>query len=160
MNNNRNYIPNPKTFVRTISIIHLALIAGQVLFAIVAFSLNKNTAVNLKPVGDVFFYIAPALIFFGMLTGSFLFKQLADKAKDAEGLKKKLAGYQSAFIIRCALSEGGSLFSIVCYMLTANFFYLSLAGVNILYFLWLWPTKEKIEADLNLSYEEKSEAGW
>lgn len=160
MNNDRNYIANPQTFIRTISIIHLALMAGQLLFAFLTFSMKKSTIVNLKPDGDVYFYIAPLLIFSGMLIGSFLFNQLLAKATEAESLNKKLAAYQSAFIIRCALSEGGAMFAIVCYLLTANFFYLSLAGVNILYFLWLRPTKEKIEADLNLSYEEKIEAGW
>jgi len=47
------------------------------------------------------------------------------------------------------------LFGIVVYMRTSNFLYLIISGVLMLYFLTQRPTKDKIENDLNLSYEDK-----
>lgn len=63
--------------------------------------------------------------------------------------------YQTALIIRFSLLNGASLFGIVCYMQTGNLLFIIISGLLALYFLSLRPTKDKIENDLNLSYEDK-----
>ena len=65
--------------------------------------------------------------------------------------------YQTALIIRCAFSEGASLLGIVAFLITGNLVYLLLTGLNIIYFIWIRPTKQKIEDELNLGYEEKAD---
>jgi hypothetical protein len=49
------------------------------------------------------------------------------------------------------------MFSVVVYLQNENLFYLIISGLIILYFLWIRPTKDKIENDLDLSYEDKIE---
>jgi len=151
--------PNP-AFFQTISVIHLAMIIGQLAFGITAFYLTNSTLIDLKPDGDPFFYVVSLLIIFGVLGGSFIFKQQVAKLAGKQLLIEKTQGYQTALIIRFALAEGASLFGIVSYMDRGNLFYLILAGVNVLYFLWIRPTKSKAEDDLNLSYEDKIALGW
>ncbi|HEY2582008.1 MAG TPA: hypothetical protein VGI43_09380 [Mucilaginibacter sp.] len=160
MDNSRTATTNPQGFFKTTAIIHAALLIGQVLFGIAVFSITNNTGLNMKPGNDPLFYVALLLIFGGMLLGSFLYKQQLTKLADDATLKEKLSAYQTALIMRCAPSEGGSMFCIVCYMLTGNPFYLMLTGLNILYFIWMRPTKQKIEDEVSLNYEDKAELGW
>jgi F0F1-type ATP synthase membrane subunit c/vacuolar-type H+-ATPase subunit K len=154
---NRNPAVNPQNFVKLIVIIHLALFMGQVVFAALALFISDNTALNLKPGNDPLFYISPVLVVFGIFTGSFMFKQAVAKVAEKPSLSEKLSAYQTALIIRYALSEGPSLFGIVCMLLTHNLYYLIVVGVNILYFIIIRPTKFKIQDDLNLAYDEQTE---
>jgi hypothetical protein len=154
---NQNRPIDPKNFVKLIIIIHLALFMGQTLFAAVVLFISKDPALNLKPGNDVLFYVVPFMLVFGIFAGSFVFKQLTAKLAEKTSLTEKLQAYQTALIIRYALSEGASMFSIVCLLLTNNVYYLILAGINILYFIIIRPTKLKILDDLNLNYEEQTE---
>jgi hypothetical protein len=160
MNNYQNSTQNPQAFFKTTAIIHAALLIGQVLFGATVFSITQSTGLNLNPGNDVFYYVALLLVIGGMILGSFLYKQQLAKLGGEATLKEKTAAYQTALIIRCALSEGASLFCIIHYMLTGNLFYLLLVGLNILYFIWIRPTKDKIADEVNLSYEDKVELGW
>lgn len=154
---NQNQPVNPQNFVKTTVIIHLALFMGQVLFAAVTLFISVNPVINLKPVNDPFFYISPALVIFGIFMGNFLFRRLQAKIAEKPSLKEKLTAYQTALITRYALSEGASLFGIVCMLLTNNAYYLIVTGVNIIYFIILRPTKFKIQDDLGLGYGEQAE---
>lgn len=154
---NQNQPVGPQNFLKVIIIIHLALFMGQALFAAVSLFVAKNAALNLKPGNDVFFYIAPIMVIFGIGVGSFLFKKLMAKVAEQPSLTGKLQAYQTALIVRYALSEGASLFCIVCMLLTGNVYYLIVAGINILYFIIIRPTKFKLQDDLNLGYDEQVE---
>ncbi|HZY39710.1 MAG TPA: hypothetical protein VFE53_23810 [Mucilaginibacter sp.] len=147
----------PQNFIKIAVIIHLALFMGQALFAALVLFISKQPVLNLKPGNDPLFYIAPVLVLFGVFAGSFLFKRIVIKLGEKPSLTEKLKSYQVAMITRYALSEGPSLFGIVCMMLTQNVYYLIIVSVNVLYFIIIRPTKFKIYNDLNLAYEEQSE---
>jgi hypothetical protein len=145
----------PKTFLKTLSIIHLALIAGQVLFAITALGIKTKHQTDVKNSNEAFMFIVPLLALAGFVAGHMLFKQQVNKLSGETSLKEKIKGYQGAVIVRFALLEGPSLFAIVAFLLTKNLLFLLVSALIILYFISLRPTKEKTENDLNLSYEEK-----
>jgi len=155
MYTNQNSTQTLQAFFKINIIIHAALLIGQVLFGVVSYAISPNPVVNLKAGNDPFFYIVPVLIASGIFFGSFLFNQQISKLAEKESLKEKLTGYQTALIIRYALAEGPSLFGIVAFMLGGNLFYLLLVGLNIIYFIWIRPTKEKIKEALNLTYEDE-----
>jgi hypothetical protein len=104
MDNYQTKPQNPKTFLKTITIIHAALTLGQILFVIAAFTIAKNTFLNTKPANDPFFYIVPLLALAGITAGSFLFQQQLKTLPDKNSLKEKMTGYQTAFITRCAFA--------------------------------------------------------
>jgi hypothetical protein len=159
MYTNQPGLRDPGNYLKTITIIHIALLTGQVMFAIVSFFMTNSTSLNLNPAGDVYFYIVPVFALFGIIAGSLLFKQLVAGTAGKKTLSEKLAGYQTALIVRFALTEGASLFAIVSYLLGGNLFYLVVAGLNMLYFILIRPTKDKMSDDLNLSYEDKIAMG-
>ena len=140
-------------FLKTITILYLALLMGQLMFAVVAFSINGSTAVVIDT-NDTIIFIEVIMVTGCFIASNILFKkQLADAAQQSD-VKSKLMRYQTALIIRCALLEGASLFSIVNYMTGGNLLYLIISGLIILYFLSFRPTKERIKEDLQLSYDE------
>jgi hypothetical protein len=153
---NQTSSPNPNNFIKTTTIIHLGLLIGQVLFGTVVFFSAQNPVVDLHPGNDVIFYVAPLMIIAAMFVGSLLYKQQIKKSAEKTTVKEKLGVYQAALIMRCAASEGASFFCIAYTLITANLFYLILAGVNIIYFISIRPTREKIEEALNLDYNEKA----
>lgn len=155
MINKQPVVQSPNTFLKTISIIHLALIAGQIMFAAVTFMITNKTTTGQRD--NVFIYVVPIMAFTGLAVSNILFKTLVNKIDGQSPLKTKLAAYQSALIVRFALLEGPSLFAIVSFMLTGNLIFLGISGAIIAYFIYLRPTKQKIEDDLNLGYEEKAE---
>ncbi len=142
------------TYLKTVSIIHLALLIGQAMFATVVFIQSGSTKIVFNDASDSYFFIVIGLAVGGFAASNFLFKQNLNKANEQTDIKSKLAKYQSALIIRYALLEGPSLFGIVVYLLTGNLFYLIVSIVIMLYFLSLMPTKEKIKEELQLSYDE------
>lgn len=146
----------PQNFIRVIVIIHLALLMGQAFFAAAAIFITSNGPVNKKSNGDVFSIIAPVLVGIGIVLGTVLFIKMVAKLPEKETLKEKLACYQTALITRYALSEGASLFCVVCYLVTANYFLLAVMAVNVLYFILIRPDKLKISNDLNISMDEQA----
>jgi hypothetical protein len=141
-------VQTPKSALKTITIIHLALLAGQVLFGIVVFAIRPSHTEQ-QPSDNVFKYLVPAMavVMVGMVA----------KAIPLPSLSAKMAAYQSALIVCYALLEAPSLFAITAYFLTGNVLYLLVAALLIARFITIRPTVSKTEEDLKLNYEEKLE---
>lgn len=150
-----NFETTPESYLKTLSLIHLALLAGLVLFMIVTIISQKQTYFDYKNTGDVYIIVVPVMAIAAFFTGRFLFKQQLSALDKKNSLKEKLMGYQGASIVRLAFLEGAALFGIVAFLLTGNFFELLISLLLVLYFLMLKPTKEKVMSDLNLSTEQK-----
>ncbi|UOE47733.1 hypothetical protein MTO98_25305 [Mucilaginibacter sp. SMC90] len=155
MNNRQAQNQSPAAIVKTLSIIHMALVAGQTLFAAVTFIIPKNPV---KSAGnDMLVYIVPIFAVSCFIASHMLFLKLLGNIKSDATLKAKLMAYQSATIVRLALLEGPSLFAIVGFLLTGKLILIGISVVLIAYFIYLRPSRQKIEDDLTLGYEEKAE---
>lgn len=144
----------PAAIVRNINIIHMALIAGQAIFAFVMFTQSQQTTIKLDK-HDGFILTIPVFAIGSFFISSFLFKKLIAKTINVNDLNGKLANYQIAAIVRIALLESASLFAIVIYNLTGNFLFLLIAILLMIYGVIIRPTVETIADDLQLSYDEK-----
>ena len=137
------------------SVIHNAFTAGLYLFGFTAVLLKGQRQMSVKSTNDTFMFVVPLLAVVSVIAGHLIFKQLLGNLNNELSLKEKIKGYQSATIIRFALTEFPALFAIVAFMLTRNILFLVIAGLLIVYLRFLKPTKPRTEKDLNLSYEEK-----
>jgi hypothetical protein len=156
MPSNVNLPQTPATFLRNITIIHLALAAGQVLFGAVVLSISKRIIINVRDTHDPMVYLVPLLAITCFILSNFLFKKVLSTAiKPDSTLRQKLLYYQTALIIRLALLEGPSLFGIVAFFLTGSLFFLLISAFLVGYFIYIRPTKGNIEEVLELNYEEK-----
>ncbi|MBS1529586.1 MAG: hypothetical protein JSU01_04725 [Bacteroidetes bacterium] len=135
----------------------MALITGQVLFCVVAWFEFPQTGFSLDGSKNPLVYAALILAAGGFFLGNFLFRRQVGKISSDDSLSQKISAYQTAFIIRAALAEGPSLFSIVAFMLSGNLLFLAITGAIILYFFTFRPTRAKVESELNLDYKEKAE---
>lgn len=152
-------LQDPRTFLRTITIVHLALVAGQASFGLVAYAIIKSKSVAINPFGDLFFYIVPVLALTTIAGGNYLFKQQLNSLAVNRPLREKLTVYQASLVLLYALVQGPSLLSTIIYIKSGNLFYLFISGLITLYLMWLAPKKEKIESDLDLTDKEKIELG-
>ena len=157
MDYNKSNRPSPESFLKSISIIHLALLAGQVIFAIIAYAQSVKVFFGISYMDDVFMYIVPLAAIFGFIAGYRIFKKQLAAIRSKNSLGEKIIAYQTALIIRYALLEGPCLLAVWAYLNNNNLFYLMVAGLLIVYFIFLRPTMEKVENDLDLNFNEKIE---
>lgn len=139
-----------QSHLRPIKIIHIALVASQVMFAIVISVMLDKTIIDLNPDNDIFFIVVPLFAVAAMLASNFVYKKLVENARNQKGILAQVNAWRSAFIVRCALLEAPSLFGLVAFFLSGNLFYLFVSMFLILFFFTIRPTREKLEADLNI----------
>lgn len=147
---------NNTGFFRSISVLYTALLAGQVIFTLLAFALvsTGNFATSMPEAENIFFILVPALIISARLGGTAMFKKKLQQALNAGTITEKLSIYRSALITRCALLEGSVLFAIITYLLTNKIALLGFAAGGLFLFYLLKPTKEKMVSELQLSGNE------
>lgn len=144
-----------ESVLKTIMIIHFALLAGQILFGLVAFSQSMQTRIYIKYSADPFVYIAPMVAIAAYAASTILYKQRINALVNKDTLKEKLTGYQEASIIRFALLEGASLFGIVLYMLNENLLFLVISALIMISFILIRPTRDKMAFDLDLTLPDE-----
>lgn len=140
----------PALFLKTITIIHFALLFGIILLGGAIFLVTVNPTLNWKDTNELFYYAVPTLAIACIVAGRILYKNQLDKISKITDLRHKLMGFQTASIIKYALLEGASLFGIVAVMQTENLFYFVIVGVLVVYNFSQRPTKERVINDLNL----------
>ena len=147
-----------KEYFNGLTVFHATLLIGQVLFGVVAFYLNSNVLVkeDMEDLNKIFQIVVPIFIISGLLGSKLLTKIRIKSIKEKTELKEKLGDYRVTLIIKFALLEGPSLFALVCYFLTANYFFLELAGLIIMAFLVNRPTRHKVVIDLELNHAERA----
>src|SRR5690349_16365969 len=114
----------PDSMLKTLAFTHVALLAFQMLFAIVAFAQTTRIYFGVMNMDDEFVFIVPVLALGGFFGGYLIFKKQKYILREKENFQEKLSGYQSVLITRFALIQGPSLFSIVAYILSGNVFFL------------------------------------
>ncbi len=153
----QQYLLTPNGFIKTLSILHMSLIMGPILFGTVIYFQTQNASLNFSDTDDIYLIIVPIVAVSCIFLGNFIFKQSIRNIPKTIGLRQKLARFQTASIIKYALAEAPALFGVVAFMITGNMAYLTISVVLILYFFMLKPTKEKIERYLDLKGDEKSQ---
>lgn len=146
------------SYVKSISILHLALLIGQFLFGIIILllvhSIGDRTS-RLKGIDQPLLILCLFLGVAACLGGTFLFRKKLDQInQDGKEIHKKLTDYRSASITRWAILESSILFSIIIFFITGKYLIISISLILIIFFASLRPTEKKITSDLNISEQE------
>jgi len=147
-------VKNLKSFLRTIFILHLAMMASLIMFSVFLITTSEKMG-TFSFTQEPFEFLIPALLIAAIFIGNFLSKAVLNKGIQDKTLKQKLATYQTVHIIRIAPIEGVGLFSIVTYTTTTNLFFLGIAALALLILFTHIPTKEKIEQVITPTIEEQ-----
>lgn len=144
-----------KEYFTSLTIIHGAMLIGQVLFAAVAWFLNQD-----GPLGDtesvsVLRIVVPVALIGGLVGNQLFTRSRLPQLQEKDTLAEKLTGYRTLLITRYALLEGPTLLAIVTYLLGGELTVLLVAGAIIAYFALLRPTREGTIQALQLKGEEE-----
>ena len=143
--------------LKALSVIHRALMMGQILFASVCIYLiySKLVLPLANDLDKILQVVTLALTAGGIFAGMSFFKKKLMQIREMQtGAKEKFNLYRSACIIQWALLEGPSIFCIICFFLTGNYAFLALVLIVVILFAMTAPSKVKILLQLQISEAE------
>lgn len=139
-------------YFKSLKIVHIALVMGVVFFALISVLLQiKGFGTVGQEINNGLLLVVPTFALIGIFASNFVFKKKLNGIRDKSNLKEKMEEYRSALIIKLALIEGPSFFTVVAYLLTGNYMFLGLAVVMIIVFLIYTPNQTKFINDLELT---------
>ncbi len=146
----------PKSYLKTMSTIHLFFMFGLIAFLTATIVLNENHFFDYSDMSDPFIYLVPIFSVSGYFLINLFFKSTIKKIDKDETFKSKLSKFQSAILIRFAFIEGPALLGTTAFFISGNTFYILFVGLLITYFFTLKPSKERLMSELNLYSSERS----
>ncbi|WEK19368.1 MAG: hypothetical protein P0Y49_21570 [Candidatus Pedobacter colombiensis] len=143
--------------LKVMQIMLSAFCIGIITFAMVSLLLNKDKVYFDTSIADDQTGFYPLFPLFGLaaiIFGRFMFNKQLGNLPEGAGLDEKIAGYQTAFIIRSAFLEGASLMNIVGFLISANAVFLIVPAIAVAVLILTRPTKQGVTDTLNLSYPD------
>lgn len=142
-------------YYKSLKLIFYGLLSAQVIFALLV--LFKVWDDPLKSDQDDFVlvmqYFVPTLVVAMIISSRLFFRAWVRKAFHLQ-LSQQLKIHQSGSIVRWALIEGGTLVSLLVFLLSSDYFFLSCAAFS-LYFFWTHKPKiAQIAEDLDWDPEQ------
>ena len=142
-------------YIRVLKILHLALMAGQLLFIVIMFSSVYFQRINTFPLANISGEILIAMIFIAalayLLANSLFNKKLAIIRESNLDVPQKLENYRSANVIRWALIEAPVILCCIFFFVTGNYYILLIAVIMIFLFYSTRTGTEKTINDLQIS---------
>jgi len=146
----------PKDFMKSLQIIHIALLAAVLLFtAYVAFNAKDVLFFSYED-DKPFLFLAIIIAFAGNLASKLLYAKLLKQISDKADLSEKAIKFSTAHIFRMAMLEFPAFMCVFFTMQSNNSFYFVLVGILVLMMLAIFPTKNNFEIDVPLTSKEKS----
>ncbi len=145
-------------YIRSITILHLALLVGQLLLGIIIVSLVYFKNASYFSLQGISQQLLIACLLFSVVAyfaGNNLFKKKLEQINEEYNpVSQKLNDYRAANILRWAMMEGAVMFCIIIFFATGNYLIILIAGVMMLLFLSTRPTLLKTIRDLDISEAE------
>ena len=142
-------------YIRVLKILHLALMAGQVLFILIMFSsvyFQKINDFKLESISMELLIASIILAALAYLGGKSLFnKKLAIIRESNFDVAKKLEDYRAANIIQWAMIEAPVILCCIFFFLTGNYYFMLIAVIMIILFYSTKTGTEKTLEDLQIS---------
>ena len=148
---------NVKEYFKMLSVMHIALIIGQLFFLIIAVFLLSTGKMEayLPEMRNAFLLIVAFVTIGGIYGGDYLYSKQLETIKQLNDFKQQFTSMKTLIIVRLILLEGPSVLSVVFYIITGSWMFLIITLLIILFFFYQKPNKEKIISDMDLSDELK-----
>jgi hypothetical protein len=147
-----------KQYFLSLKIIFFALLAGQVMFALVAFFIAKELKLSVLkgPPWEGLMFIMPNVILVAYFLGVYLFNRKLKTARTRTSLSEKLNDYRAALLVRYALMEGTTIISLILYLLSERIVFMLFAIIGILSFSTMFSSPSRVVSQFELDpYEEQ-----
>lgn len=147
-----------RDYLRTLNVLFAALVAGQIVFALVISLMNIfNKPVLIIPAAllPVLVWLVPAFAVLAVLMGWQVFRFRIKALQQQHDLTVRLQGYRAALLLRFAIMEGAGLLAIIIFYLSGSYIFLAVAAFIIVAFILNRPSKAKVIQHLNMQYDEQ-----
>ncbi len=142
-------------YLRSLQILFIALLAGQVIVCTVLYFVYEPQEVTFffreAWLEKVWPLVLIALIAFAF----FLNRRKLESARSNNALSGKLADYRIASIMKWAMTEGSTLISALIFFESGKEIFLVMAGTTIAYFATQFPSRSRLVNELDLSANEQ-----
>ena len=147
--------------LRAIRILFNAIIAGTLLFSIVALLINKTQGPFSKEIRgyhNIFLGISIGIAVICFVIARRSYNKGIAIAKDSLiSLPDKLNKYLATLLMYIALCEGPAVFGVVLFLITGNYFMLIITVTMIAAMLTKAPTIKRITDELGLDWKQQQE---
>lgn len=145
-----------KGYFNGLTIVYFGIIFSMLLLSAVFCFVRMNEEIQPTPPFDktTAMLIAGAVTAVSVLGGRFLYNSFTAKIPIQKTLAAKMNLYRMATIIRFALSELPVIVSVVLFFLTAYYELFIFAGIGLLYFFTLKPSKQQFTGIVNPDLNE------
>jgi hypothetical protein len=146
-------------YMRNLKTVHRALLAGIVLFTIIAAVVVSQELMSFESgekLHNIFKFIAPVFTVLAILAANLVFKKKTDELKQASNttLRFRLEQYRAASMQRWATTELPLFFSIVALILTGEYYYGIFIFLVLVFFILYAPDAGKVSMHLQLGTTE------
>jgi hypothetical protein len=140
--------------LRTISLVHVALATGMLIFGLIALYIHNLQTVD-NEMAKMFRYVLIGSLTAGLM-GSYLVSEILIRKIDKNlDLETKISKYLPVVLIRCAFLEVPGLLAGVAILLTGRSYFIVTMGLLLLAFYFYRPSLIRISNDLSLTIEER-----
>lgn len=145
----------PRSFLKTMTIIHGSLCVGLIVFTSLVFIQNGGFEASMNT--DVLVFVIPLAAMIAYFGSTWVFQNLIRNLPETEVLSKKLERYRVALLIKYAIIEAASFLALIGYFYSGNAMHLVIALCLTVYLVFQRPTIKKLYQELPLNLEEKKE---
>jgi len=143
---------------KALEILHKAMLIGMVLLAGVGvFVVNRGSLHVMPSLEKPLQVVSLLLSVGGVAAGFMLFNKRIKAIPPTDAAPQRMDAYRAAAIVRWALIEVPSMFSLVSFLITGNYAFLALGIALMLVFLVTRPAKPIIVYLLQLNQQEVSQ---
>lgn len=144
--------------LKTLRIIHVAVLVEALVFFAVAFILNRDAELAwMNEENPDLFLIGLVLIVISSMGAFIVPRIMLNSVRSKESKEERLKAYSSVAIIRMALLDAAMTMSIVFFIVDKAWIYVLILSLLILIFLSMFPTQQRIERDSEMSIDDFSE---
>lgn len=140
------------------NLLHGSMIFGMTIFLIIVIIMQNGFPEGAANFSSPLIYIAIAICTFALAFHFLLYQNRLEKIRsNSKSTAEKLTNWRTLFLLKCAITEGAAIFCLVGALVekSAMFLYLFLA-VFVL-FISFFPTKNKLQSELELTNDEMAE---
>jgi hypothetical protein len=142
-----------KEYLRSVSILHIALMTGLCLLALITvlFTYINPIEVSNEWLRRVLLVVIPLSAVGSFVVGAGMYKRRrVALQQSADPLSKKMETYRGHLIFFYAMLEAPALLAITGFWLTGNYLFLTIIAFSFFLFILHKPSKEKLAEDLQL----------
>ncbi|MBC8045896.1 MAG: hypothetical protein H7Y00_03825 [Fimbriimonadaceae bacterium] len=148
---------NEKIFP-TMNIIHGAMVTGMILFFAVLVFLQSGLPSAETDFSSPLMYVAIFLTVFALAFNFLIYPGRIEKVKTGNSSAHgKVTNWKTIFLIRCAITEGAALFCLAGMFVEESAVFMYLFFALLVLFISFFPSRNKIQSELELSSEEVAE---